>query len=93
MKTSEKIVVIDRQSQLADASFRAAVKFIAANGDPHRSFHDAAAVYRRMKAGLKDATGLESFLELVRDGIRAADARGRRARLRPPRMIISPQRN
>jgi hypothetical protein len=97
MKPNMKIAVVDERKKgrtlLADALFRAAIKIMAARGDPVRAAEEVAEIFRRAETDLKDSPGLESFLELVRDGIRAANERDRRSRLRHPQMVVSARLN
>jgi len=97
MKYVARIEVVDKRkrerSPLADALFRAAMKIVCSGGDPVRSAEEVAKIFRRAETDLKNSPGLESFLELVRDGIRAANERDRRSRLRHPQMVICPRQN
>jgi hypothetical protein len=82
-----------QRAPLADALFRSAVKIVSSRGNPVQSTKGVVAIFRRAETNLNDSPGLESFLELVRDGIRAADERDRRSRLRRPQMVFSQRLN
>ena len=69
MKPNMKIAVVDERKKgrtlLADALFRAAIKIMAARGDPVRAAEEVAEIFRRAETDLKDSPGLESFLVLT----------------------------
>ena len=89
MKQHQKIVMIDR-TRLADALFRAAVKIIVAKGDPAIASQEVVNIFRRASRDLKDAPGLEHFLEELRQGMRTAHEYERRARQREDMVIFEP---